>query len=165
MSIIKGFNVKSKHFVYRNYWWVLLLTIFLSLLYMFFYSIELKTGVPILVAQLSIFYFLQKQQLEEMKLFREIFSECNKRYYYQSKELDDIFSDKQKVELDGNDKNILVNYFNLCGEEYIYYKRGYIYPSVWKSWHNGMQYYMGNKMIKNFWEKESKSDSYYGLKM
>ncbi|MFK5894125.1 MAG: hypothetical protein QM504_12960 [Pseudomonadota bacterium] len=162
MTILKETNVKSKHFVYNHYWWFLILAIVFSVVFFSLKGFELKSAMPILIAQLSVFYFLQKQQMEEMKLFREIFTECNDRYYDLSNELELILG---KTSLEHDDEKILVSYFNLCGEEYIYYKRGYIYPSVWESWHNGMKYYMDDVVIKEFWVKESESNSYYGLKM
>lgn len=161
-SIFKEFNVKSKHVVYSHYWWFLILTIMLTIVFFYLKELELKSVMPVLIAQLSVFYFLQKQQMDEMRLFREIFTECNARYYDLNNDLDRIF---HKGVLHENDKEILVVYFNLCAEEYIYYKRGYIYPSVWKSWKNGMKYFMSEGIISEFWKSESKTNSYYGLKL
>jgi hypothetical protein len=31
------------------------------------------------------------------------------------------------------ERTILNDYFNLCGEEYLYYTQGYIFPAVWKA--------------------------------
>lgn len=36
--------------------------------------------VAVVTGLLSVAYFLQKQKLEEMRLFRDIFKECNERY-------------------------------------------------------------------------------------
>jgi hypothetical protein len=58
----------------------------------------------------------------------------------------------------------LYNYFNLSGEEYFYYKQGYIYPEVWKAWRNGMKIFYQVERIKQEWDKELSNDSYYGLK-
>jgi hypothetical protein len=62
----------------------------------------------------------------------------------------------------GDIKN-LFDYFNLCGEEYLFYRRGYIYPEVWKSWVAGMKFYYNDPRIQNLWEEELSSESYYGL--
>jgi hypothetical protein len=52
---------------------------------------------------------------------------------------------------------------NLCGEEYLYYDKGYINPEVWRAWRNGMKYYLADQRILNKWADEEKSGSYYGL--
>ncbi len=43
------------------------------------------------------------------------------------------------------------------------YKQGFIYPEVWQAWGNGMRFFRQNLRIKELWEKELKSGSYYGL--
>ena len=58
---------------------------------------------------------------------------------------------------------ILNEYFNLCGEEYLVWKQGYLYPEVWKSWRKGMQYFFDQPRVREIWEKELSSDSYYGI--
>ena len=87
------------------------------------------------------------------------------RYNSLNEELEKLFSKDSTVPLTDIEKKLLVDYFNLCGEEYIYYQQGYIYPSVWEYWNNGMIYYMKNQLIKEFWDEERKSNSYYGLTM
>ena len=53
--------------------------------------------------------------------------------------------------------------FILCGEEYLYFVRGFIYPEVWKSWENGMKYFRRNPRIKKLWDDDLKTGAYYGL--
>ncbi|GAA5523311.1 hypothetical protein Asal01_03280 [Fodinibius salicampi] len=72
---------------------------------------------------------------------------------------------KNKKELCSEDESYLVDYFNLCAEEYLFKKKGYIPDDVWKSWENGMEFYMKDDKIKHLWIKEKKSESYYGLEM
>ena len=59
----------------------------------------------------------------------------------------------------------LVDYFNLCAEEFLYYQRGYIYPTVWQAWCRGMFQYLRIKAVRELWESEVKTGSYYGLTM
>jgi hypothetical protein len=70
---------------------------------------------------------------------------------------------KDKDNLDKDDIAKLYDYFNLCSEEYLFYRTGYIYPEVWKAWCNGMSSYLKNDKVREVWEKEEKSKSYYGL--
>jgi hypothetical protein len=53
----------------------------------------------------------------------------------------------------------------LCGEEYLYYKKGYIFPSAWKAWCNGMTFFINNSRVLKVWESEAKSNYYYGLQI
>jgi hypothetical protein len=57
----------------------------------------------------------------------------------------------------------LFDYFNLCGEEYLFYSQGYVYPEVWKAWFNGMEFFRPNPRIRQLWNEELKTGSYYGL--
>ena len=93
-----------KHLIYKNYWWLLLSIIILSVIYVYLEGIELKTAIPLFAAEFSIFYFLQKQQLEETKLFREIFSECNERYNLLNEKLEEIYQKTPSTPLSDREK-------------------------------------------------------------
>src|SRR5436190_2837771 len=43
------------------------------------------------------------------------------------------FNETQKLEF--------IDYFNLCAEEFLFQRLGYIYDEVWTSWRNGMLQY------------------------
>ena len=76
-----------------------------------------------------------------MKLFRDIFEECNKRYDDLNERLGLIVNGNNEQELTLEERQTLIVYFNLCGEEYLYYQQGYILPSVWDAWRKGMSWY------------------------
>jgi hypothetical protein len=46
---------------------------------------------------LSAIYFVQKQKLEEMKLFKELFTEFNEKYARQNDNISDIKSKKKRI--------------------------------------------------------------------
>ena len=108
-------------------------------------------------------YFVQKQQLEELRLFRELFREFNERYYRMNEGLNRIIEVSTDETLTPGEKDQLYKYFSLCGEEYLYFKRGYIGPDVWRAWRNGMETVFKNKRVCELWQDETKSNSYYGL--
>jgi hypothetical protein len=118
-------------------------------------------------ALLSLTYFVQKQKLEELRLFRELFKEFNDRYSELNEELARIKAEDTEEtttqELPTQDQETLIDYFNLCGEEYLYFKRGYIDPSVWKAWFNGMKDNTATSRVKRLWQREKLTNSYYGL--
>ncbi len=101
---------------------------------------------------LAFTYFVWKQHLEEIRLFKELFTMFNDRYDEIKDRLDALYrSDKP---LDGNEEIFLYGYFNLCAEEYLYYCKGFIYPEVWLAWYNGMKFFRKNKRIRDLWDKE-----------
>ena len=73
--------------------------------------------------------------------------------------------DKNGALLKDCEKDLLYDYFNLCAEEYMFYRRGYIPPRVWDAWKNGMRGFMQDKRVHELWKEEKESNSYYGLEM
>jgi len=155
-------GVRVKFFLLRHYWWALGMVLAGAVSLGLTKNLTFDSLLPILAATLSALYFLQKQKLEELKTFREIFEACNERYREMNEKLDQIMA-ITKGSLDENEQKTLNEYFNLCAEEYLYFSRGYIFPEVWRAWYNGMKYYLENPRIRKFWDTESSTDSHYGL--
>ncbi|HQO20662.1 MAG TPA: hypothetical protein PLA03_09910 [Acidobacteriota bacterium] len=160
-------GIKPKFWFYRNYWWLLIILFVLACLGLFHFSNNLDiTLIATLTGTfLSLVFFIQKQRVEEIRLFREIFTECNARYDKMNDGLNAIVAGCEDNPLSPAERNLLYDYFNLCGEEYLYYIQGFIFPSVWKAWLNGMKFFIKNKRIAEVWKEEEKTDSYYGLRI
>ena len=108
---------------------------------------------------LGFTYFAQQQHLEETRLFLELFTRFNERYNKLSEQLSNAVKS-----LDNEaKKKIVIDYFNLCAEEYLFYKEGFIYPYVWNTWCRGMLQYLEKGSVLELWNEESKTESYYGL--
>jgi hypothetical protein len=122
-------------------------------------------AITIIATFLSFFYFAQKQDLEELSLFKKLFTEFNDRYDRLNEGLNSILRGDANTKLTTEEIDLLYNYFNLCGEEYLFFKRGFIYREVWKAWLNGMKIFYQNERVRKIWEEELKTDSYYGLKI
>ncbi|WP_251951685.1 hypothetical protein [Salinibacter ruber] len=75
---------------------------------------------------------MQKQKLEETRLFANLFQSFNERYDEMNGDLNEIVG-KSESELTPDEKTLLYDYFNPCAEEYLFYKRGYVPHEVWKS--------------------------------
>jgi hypothetical protein len=105
--------------------------------------------------------FLYSRHLEAARFLRELFAQFNKRYADLNEELSFIRGLGDSVALNDEQKQTLSDYFNLCGEEYFFYQAGYIDQIVWNSWVNGMSMYYENEKIRELWEEELKSGSYY----
>jgi hypothetical protein len=156
-----------KHFLFRYYGWIALIAFVLVgiLAAANGKAIDWRIFLLSLGAILSFVYFMQRQKLEELNLFKELFTEFNGRYNQLNEGLNDIIKGDPSAELSKKERDLLYDYFNLCGEEYLFYQQGYIYPEVWKAWRNGMQIYFRNERIKKLWSDEFATDSYYGLRL
>jgi hypothetical protein len=160
-------NIKIKWFTQENYF-LIVLTIFLVLiiLSLIFYVNEADWKILFTMAGsiISFAYFIQKQQLEEAKFINELVIQFNQRYADLNEQLNTILENKNGFqEIQSDEIDTLNDYFNLCGEEYLFYRKGYIYREVWRSWVAGMKMYCDNERISRLWAHELSSESYYGL--
>ena len=85
------------------------------------------------------------------------------KYVLLGQNLNAIITRENKTSLSQEEKDTLFNYFNLCGEEYLFYSQGYIYPEVWRAWSKGIEIFLHDPRIKELWDREMKTGSYYGL--
>jgi hypothetical protein len=111
----------------------------------------------------GLVYFLYTQQLQETRLFSDLFRQFNERYDHLNEALNVIAWRDEDVMLTASDKQVLFDYFNLCAEEYLYYKTGYIDEEVWQSWTRGMATFVCSQDVRRLWEAEISSGSYYGF--
>ena len=109
-------------------------------------------------------YFIYRQHLDETKLFKDLFTDFNKRYDALNDGLNAIRSAPITGALSTNEKEHLFTYFNLCAEEYFFYQSGYIDRRVWESWRRGMKFFFQDPRIRELWEQDCKADSYYGFR-
>ena len=155
-------TVRFKYWFFENYWWLLCLAVLGSTATLFLIKEQVATVATVVGVLLSIAYFLQKQKLEEMRLFREIFKECNARYDSMNEQLASIAL-KEYEQITPEERGKIVDNRNLCGEEYLYFKRGYIDISVWTAWHSGMKAMDIKPSIRSVWETEKTTNTYYDL--
>lgn len=151
-----------KHWIFRNFQWIAIVAVAAALLATFVFDFEDKVAVlgGTAVTVLGFCYFIQQQRLAETQLFVELFTKFNARY----DQLNDRLASLRAGEsLSVGNRQLVVDYLNLCAEEYLFYSQGYILPHVWKSWCRGMQQYLKQEPFQTVWREESVSDSYYGL--
>ena len=127
--------------------------------------LEWQAFAAIAAVVLSFAFGVQKQNLEETKLFKKLFEQFNKRYGKLNDELNRIYFDRQPADKPFSDaeRDTLYKYFNLCGEEWLYAKKGFICEEVWTAWENGMKFFRKNPRIKKLWDDDLGNDSDYGL--
>lgn len=115
---------------------------------------------------LGFCYFVHQQKLAETVLFHQLFTAFNARYDVLNGKLASLIENEA---LGGVEpllplqRGFVVDYFNLCAEEYHYFKLGYIPRNVWRSWCRGMAWHLRQPCIKAVWFVEVKTDSFYGL--
>ena len=129
----------------------------------------LATAILSLMAYcLSRKYSKASQRLNEDQMFHQLFRDFNQRYDQLNSSLFKIAKECKTIE-DLNDdpqlKSDLIDFFNLCAEEYYWYKRKRIHPKVWRTWKTGMNdWYNDEPIIKKMWKEELRKygfDAYY----
>lgn len=154
--------VYIKFFVYRQIWflWLIGLAIFCFAVVK---QINWQTAGSVAAALLGFFYFIQKQKLEEFTVFHKLFKEFNERYDKLNSDIYSITIKNENDPLTNEEIVVLYDYFNLCGEEYLYYSQGLIIPEVWNAWEKGMILNLKHPRISKLWVREKKTGSYYDL--
>jgi hypothetical protein len=115
----------------------------------------------VIAAILAFCYFVQQQKLAEISLFKDLFTEFNRRYDALNDRLAKI--EDSGAQMDPSDRQTIVDYFNLCAEEYLFFAEGYIHRAAWRSWCAGMLWYFDREPFRSVWNEESGTNSYYGL--
>ncbi len=111
----------------------------------------------------AFIFFLYKQHLDETRLFMDLFAAFNAKYDDLNGDLNDILDGPADQALRPSERKKLFDYFNLCAEEYMYFKAGYIDPEVWLAWRKGMQTFLKSARVESLLIEELKGGSYYGL--
>ncbi len=115
------------------------------------------------------YYGVLKIKIEKDILFKELFGSFNERY---DDKMNDLINDLKRNEdrelnKDKGEENLIIDYFNLCAEEYLWKKKNRIPKDVWIAWRAGILENMKIRQIKEVYEKEILSEtgklSYYGL--
>jgi hypothetical protein len=152
-----------KQFLYKHSWWLApaLFGLGATAIVVLELADKFKALASLGGAVAGAYYFLQKQQLEELGLFERLFADFNKRYDRMNARLQRLRLNRGP--LSGADHAVLEDYFNLCAEEFFYHTCGVIDSRVWSAWCRGMLQYLEEPTIKEFWLQEQSGASYYGL--
>lgn len=114
----------------------------------------------------AFFHFLYSQHNHNTARFIELFREFNARYDKLNDQLNKlVLQPLGAPRIDPEDLQTLYDYFNLCAEEYLYFRAGYIDSEVWHSWLKGMTYYAAVPEIRRVWQQELEQGSYYGFSL
>lgn len=155
----------NRHLIFKHYWWLAILLGTIASLFAYRIGGDDRAGLigASVAGAIGFCYFVQQQKLAETNLFYQLFTAFNARYDKLNGPLSDILL--QKSDLTAEQRKDVVDYFNLCAEEYLFYTRGYMPPEVWRSWCRGMAWYLRRHPFKDVWDQEIKSESFYGLSL
>jgi hypothetical protein len=108
---------------------------------------------------------LYSQHNQNTERFIDLFRDFNAQYDGLNNRLNALLLRDGNLVLTAEDEQLLYDYYNLCAEEFLYFKSGYIDTEVWQSWLRGMKYFASNAQVRRLWRKELESGSYYGFPM
>jgi hypothetical protein len=115
----------------------------------------------------TLYFGIIKFKIENDILFKELFNSFNEKYDNNFNDLLNELKDKPKYELSSKEKNLVIDYLNLCAEEYLWRTRNRIPNNVWNSWKAGIKENLNIKQINEIYIKEISTlnsvESYYGL--
>lgn len=105
----------------------------------------------------TIIFAISNTRRENDKLSKELFTEFNKRYGELNEYLEEAIKADDIANLSSKTKDKVIDYFNLCAEEFYWRKKRRIDKLVWDSWSVGMNYWYNHKsgVIKELWEQET----------
>ena len=163
---MKCFDLKPRGMKLRHRRWLWLwFVLAMGIVVVVWASVPLFHSLEIIIAAVTsvcgVFYFLHQQHLEQARFFKELVTEFNRRYDEKNDILLSILDHKD--DLTQEQKQAIIDYFNLCAEEYLFYEAGYIYECVWDAWYKGMKQFGRDKRVAELWKQEIQTDSYYGF--
>jgi len=129
--------------------------------------IDDKKSLGLIISVSTIYFGLLKYRIENDRVFKELFDSFNKRYTSEFNNLIMKTRDHVEYKLTLDDEISIIDYFNLCAEEYLWYQRGRIPNKVWRSWKSGILENLRIAQIRKVYNSEMKTEdgkkSYYGL--
>jgi hypothetical protein len=132
-----------------------------------YFLLNEKPEIPlaIIAAGISISFGVRQYQIENDKMFKDLFETFNARYDQDFNNLlNDVIENRTHESITKEEKLKIVDYLNFCAEEYLWYQKGRIDEMVWTSWENGIKYYLDKSPIKEIVDEQKiQKNSYYGL--
>ena len=134
-----------------------------------YHIIDARALLGAIISIVTLYYGNLKNNIENDKLFKELFETFNGRYDMEINDLLNALRIKPSRKLKQEERNMVISYFNLCAEEYLWKTKGRIPKDVWNAWKSGIKENLEISQIKIVFDEETASqrgkDSYYGLYM
>jgi hypothetical protein len=115
----------------------------------------------------TLYFGSIKNRIENDKLFKELFQGFNEKYDSRFNDLiNELKNDKARV-LEPFEKNLIIDYLNLCSEEFLWRSKNRIPSKVWNAWKAGIKENLKIKQVEEIYFEETDTKngkvSYYGL--
>lgn len=115
----------------------------------------------------TIYFGVLKLKIENDILFKQLFETFNKRYDANLNDLINNLKNDSERGLSEDDRNLIIDYFNLCAEEFLWNKKKRIPDDIWQAWKAGIKENLEIKQIIEVYNFETSTErgkkSYYGL--
>lgn len=121
---------------------------------------EWEIFAGIIAAGITLAIGVSQTRLANDRMLKELFTEFNSRYDKINNELGRLGGSEDISQK----KHVIVDYFNLCAEEYYWFKNRRIPPEIWDAWRSGIKSYTKNEIFREVADEEAAYDaSYYGF--
>lgn len=147
---------------------ILVVLFSVNCIFFYFKVYEGQVFAVIFASIATTYYAYLKQKSENDRMFKELFESFNDKYKL---ETNDVFNELRKslpekrIEEIKNAENIVIDYFNLCAEEFLWYSRGRIPKKIWNAWKCGIIENINIPQVKSLYKREIEygEESFYGL--
>lgn len=160
---------------WKKYWEAFLFVclIFLAAFIFIFFDFDKERFknlyLGIIASLITLYLGLLKIKIEREKFEQTLFTDFNNRY---SPDINGLFvkirkkeNKCKKVKLTKHNKQLIIEYLNLCSEEYYWFKRGRIPTKIWDAWDAGIKQNTNLISVEKIIKSEMKNDltkkSYY----
>lgn len=113
--------------------------LFLTVIVLYITKIIQTTLFLGILGSIATLYFGSlKYKIERDILFKELFKTFNERYDSKLNDLINSFRNDEQRKITVSERNLIIDYFNLCAEEFLWYKKKRLPEDVWKAWKAGI---------------------------
>ena len=137
------------------------------IIYSISYKMESNIFLGLLGTVATLYFGSIKYRIENDRLFKELFTGFNLKYDQKLNDLLNSLKYDTTYALNHEEKNLIIDYFNLCSEEYLWRRKNRIPKMVWNAWKAGIKENLSIKQVREIYETETSSpngeDSFYGL--
>lgn len=131
------------------------------------FELDEKIALGLLGIVATLYLGALKQRIERDRFFKELFQDFNSRYDHKINDLINKLRYDPTWKLKKKERNIIIDYLNLCSEEYLWRRKNRIPQEVWESWKAGI---LENLKIEQIWKiyqeeisTSTGAKSFYGL--
>ncbi len=147
---------------------VLSILLFLIVILLYYFSKIDGTLLLGFIGAIATLYFgILKHKIENDKVFHELFTTFNSKYDIRFNDLINELKVDSNRSLIPTEKNLIIDYLNLCAEEYLWTAKNRIPKSVWEAWKAGIIQNLKIKQIREIFDLETSTingrKSFYGL--